>query len=64
MDVSDDSGTISLRVPETWTDTQSEDWDQGDGAAIGSAFSAAPDVQAFNDTWDTPGISFGVLRKT
>ena len=59
VDVSDDSGTISLRVPETWTDTQSEDWDLGDGP-IGLAFSAAPDVQAFNDTWDTPGIFIGV----
>lgn len=59
MDVTDDSGTISLRVPETWTDTQSEDWDLGDGP-IGSAFSAAPDVKAFNDTWDTPGIFIGV----
>ena len=59
VDVADDTGTISLRVPETWTDTKSEDWDLGDGP-IGAAFSAAPDVQAFNDTWDTPGIFIGV----
>jgi serine protease Do len=62
VDVTDDSGTISLRVPETWTDTVSEDWDLGDGP-IGAAFTAAPDVQGFNDTWDVPGVFVGVSEE-
>ncbi|MFO7631021.1 MAG: trypsin-like peptidase domain-containing protein, partial [Caldilinea sp.] len=57
--VSDDTKTISLRVPESWVDQISEDWDLGEGP-VGVAFSAAPDVQQFNDTWDTPGIFIGV----
>ena len=59
VNVTDDSETISLRVPETWTDTASEDWDLGDGP-IGAAFSAAPDLKGFNDAWDVPGVFVGV----
>lgn len=59
MDVRDDTETISLRVPESWSDLLSEDWDLGDGP-IGVAFTAAPDIQKFNDTWRTPGIFVGV----
>jgi serine protease Do len=59
IDVMDDSETISLRVPETWTDSASEDWDLGDGP-IGVSFTAAPDIQGFNDTWEVPGIFVGV----
>jgi serine protease Do len=59
VSVSDDTDTISLRVPETWEDLLSEEWDLGDGP-IGVSFSAAPDVQQFNDTWDTAGVFIGV----
>jgi len=48
--IADDSATISARVPETWSDVQSSDWDLGDGP-IGIALSAAPDIQRFEDTW-------------
>ena len=57
--IADDSETISARVPETWSDVQSSDWDLGDGP-IGVALSAAPDIQQFEDTWDTPGVFVGV----
>lgn len=61
MDVADDSGTISLHVPKTWTDTRSEDWvlDENEGP-IGAAFYAAPDVDEFNESWEAPGIFVGV----
>ncbi|MCS6826152.1 MAG: trypsin-like peptidase domain-containing protein, partial [Caldilinea sp.] len=59
MEVRDDTETIGLRVPESWTDLLSEDWDLGDGP-IGVAFTAAPNVKKFNDTWNTPGIFVGV----
>lgn len=55
----DDSETISVRVPESWSDVVSEDWDLGDGP-IGVSLSVAPDVQDFNDRWDTPGVFIGV----
>lgn len=59
MDVRDDTETISLRVPESWNDLLSEDWDLGDGP-IGVAFTASPNIKKFNDTWKTPGIFIGV----
>ncbi len=60
--VTDDSETISVRVPEAWTDVVSEDWDLGDGP-IGASLSVAPDVQDFNDTWETPGVFIGVSEE-
>ena len=60
--VVDESGTLSLRVPTSWKDLLSEPWDLGDGP-IGLAFSAAPDLQQFNDTWNTPGIFVGVSEE-
>jgi uncharacterized protein YraI len=48
-----------VRVPESWTDVVSEDW-VIDGDAMGIALSAAPNVQDFNDTWDTAGVFIGV----
>lgn len=61
VDVADDSGAISLRVPETWGDTRTEDWvlDEEEGP-IGTAFYAAPDVDEFNSSWEAPGIFVGV----
>lgn len=58
----DDTGTISVQTPETWTDVVSEDW-LIDGDKIGVALSVAPDVQEFNDTWDTPGVFIGVSEE-
>ena len=60
--VVDESGTLSLRVPTRWKDLLSEPWDLGDGP-IGLAFSAAPDLQQFNDTWTTPGVFVGVSEE-
>ncbi len=61
-DITDDSGVISLRAPAAWTDTVSEDWVLNE-APVGTAFSAAPDLQGFNDRWDVPGIFIGVSDK-
>lgn len=62
VDVSDDSGTISLRVPEAWSDTRSEDWDLGDGP-IGVSFYAAPDVDLYIESWEVPGTFIGVSEE-
>jgi serine protease Do len=59
--ISDDSGTISVRVPESWEDIVSEDWILNeDEGPVGVALTAAPDAQGFNDRWDVPGIFIGV----
>ena len=62
VNVTDDTGTISVQAPETWTDVVSEDW-LIDGDPIGTALSIAPNVQDFNDTWDTPGVFIGVSEE-
>lgn len=58
----DDTGAISVQTPESWTDVVSEDW-LIDGDPIGVSLSIAPDVQEFNDTWDTPGVFIGVSEQ-
>lgn len=58
----DETGAISVQTPESWTDVVSEDW-LIDGDPIGVSLSIAPDVQEFNDTWDTPGVFIGVSEQ-
>ena len=51
VSVSDDSGSITVDVPAEWADL--------DGAAnenFGPSLYAAPDIQSFLDTFDTPGV--------
>ncbi|MCC6270623.1 MAG: serine protease [Microbacteriaceae bacterium] len=54
VDITDDSGALFVTVPDTWS--------QVDGASLidsGVTFysvSASPDLQAFNDSWSTPGV--------
>lgn len=62
VNVTDDTGTISVQAPETWTDVVSEDW-LVDGDPIGVSLRVAPDVQDFNDTWETPGVFIGVSEE-
>lgn len=47
---------ISALLPEDWTDTKSEDW-VIDGDVVGKKFSAAADLQKFQDTWTEPGVA-------
>lgn len=54
--VSDDSGTISVEIPNEWTSV--------DGAPITlegggqwANLTASTNVQAYNETWNTPGVS-------
>jgi len=60
--VSDETETISLRVPASWQDLLSKPWDLGDGP-VGISFKVAPDLQEFDDTWETPGIFVAVSEE-
>ena len=62
MSIVDDTDTIAVNVPESWSDVQSKPWDLGDGP-IGDALVAAPDVQDFNDKWDVPGVFIAVSEE-
>lgn len=56
--ITDDSGLLSIEVPVTWSDIDGSLW--GDASdPLGVAVRAAPDLQAWSDTWSTPGVFFG-----
>lgn len=56
--ITDDSGLLSVEVPVTWGDIDGSLW--GDASdPLGVAVRAAPDLQAWSDTWSTPGVFFG-----
>jgi serine protease Do len=48
--VTDDSGAISVEVPAEWTDVD------GTASEVGPSVVAAPDIAAFDETWDVPGV--------
>jgi serine protease Do len=54
MQVSDDSGAITVNVPVEWADQIGLAW-EFDGALVGPALTATPSVDGFSNTWGTPG---------
>jgi serine protease Do len=58
MEISDDSGTLTVEVPNEWSDVDGSAWTV-DSEEIGWSVTAAPDINGFNTTWATPGMFFG-----
>ena len=58
MSVLDDYGAIQMEIPVEWTDTYGGYWEDG-GDTIGSAISAAADLDAYVNTWSESGVFFG-----
>ena len=58
VSVMDDYGAIQMDVPADWTDVNGGTWDD-DGETIGSAISAAADMDAYVNTWSESGVFFG-----
>lgn len=56
--LSDESGTISVRLPADWQDTRRGTWTEDD-EVIGFSINASSDLAAYNETWTTPGMFFG-----
>lgn len=59
VSIEDDSGALTMDVPVEWSDTNGGAWTEND-EEIGFALSAAPDLAGFTDTWEVPGVFFGV----
>jgi serine protease Do len=56
--VTDDDGVLVMQVPTAWADVEGAEWEE-DGRVIGYSIAAAPDLDDFYETWDTPGVFFG-----
>jgi serine protease Do len=56
--VTDDTNTISVEFPTAWTDISTSNWIQ-DEVDVGVVVVAAPDIAAWRDGWDVPGVFFG-----
>jgi serine protease Do len=56
--VLDDYGAIQMDIPVEWTDIYGGFWEDG-GDTIGSAISAAADLDAYLNTWSESGVFFG-----
>ncbi len=57
--VTDDYGAIQVSIPSTWAQVSGEPW-YDDGDIIGSSITSAANLDAFNNTYDEPGMFFGV----
>lgn len=53
--ITDDSGALYMEVPVEWSDVDGSNW-VSDGAVFGAQLIAAPSVEGFNTTWETPGV--------
>ncbi len=55
MTISDGDDLVTVDVPTAWEDVQYGDWEV-DGDVIGVQLAAAPDLDDFFNSWDTPGM--------
>jgi serine protease Do len=58
----DDTNSITVDVPDYWTDVNGSTWTFND-EDIGVALSAAPNLSDFNDYFDAEGMFFGASDK-
>ncbi|MDX1689332.1 MAG: trypsin-like peptidase domain-containing protein, partial [Candidatus Promineifilaceae bacterium] len=59
--VSDNSGQLEVEVPAAWSDVAGEPWTNDEGEELGPSVTAAPDLNAFNNSWTTPGVFFAAV---
>ena len=62
--VSDSFGMISVELPVAWADLSISPWTYFSDVEepVGVLLEASTDLDAFYDTWDTPGLLIGVSR--
>lgn len=56
--VTDNSGQLSVEIPAEWGDVSGDPWMLED-EQLGFAVVAAPSLDAYYNTWSTPGVFFG-----
>lgn len=57
--VQDDSGSIQISLPASWTEINGEPW-TSDGQVIGASITASANLDAFANSYNEPGVFFGV----
>ena len=55
--VADATGVLSVEVPVEWTDVRDGNWTVDD-QVVGLRLAAAPDLDAFFESWSMPGVIF------
>ena len=60
--ISDDTGTLAVRVPAEWSDVSSGDWILDD-KPIGVSLKAAVNLEDYDSSWSAPGLFFGVSKE-
>lgn len=60
--ISDDSGNLVVTVPVEWSDTNGVPWTM-DNEELGYGVSASSDLDAYRNTWTTPGMFFGASAR-
>ena len=58
VQVTDDFGAIVMEVPASWIDVTGTPWADEAGDPLGAAIAAAPDLDGFYGSWETPGVFF------
>ncbi len=62
--VTDDTGALEVEVPATWTDLDGDfPFVDDNGERSGVGLRAAPDLNAFEETWATPGMGFSAMTR-
>ena len=59
VEVSDESGRLTLSVPAAWSDVSGSAWTV-DGVDLGPGVAASIDRQAWSSSWGVPGIFIGI----
>lgn len=60
--IRDDTGSLEMQVPDAWSDVRSNTLADPEGRSIGLQLIAAPDADAFMDTFDAPGVTLFASR--
>jgi serine protease Do len=61
VQVTDNSGSLTMAVPAEWNDVSGEAW-VVDDQVVGGTISAAGNLESFYQTWGEPGVFFGASR--
>jgi serine protease Do len=57
--VTDNSGLLSVEIPTDWTEVDGSPWTTNEGDVVGLSVTASPNINSFNNSWNTPGVFFG-----